>query len=146
MAINAIIQSVNNFLHPQFIAMPFNARLTADYFNSLSKSYLPTRLSIIVTEVKENFIAAEIKLSIKHFSTNGYIHGGLIVSLADTTAGYGCLAHLPEKGVNMTTLELKSNFVSSAKSGTIVCQATPTHLGKTTQLWDVVVSHQQTGR
>lgn len=126
--------------------MPFNTSLTLDHFNSFGKSCLPELLGINITAVKENFLSAEIEINQTHFAPNGYIHAGTIVSLADTLAGYGCIAHLPENGISFTTIELKSNFLSSAKSGIMICEARPLHLGKTTQLWDVVIKHKQTNK
>jgi len=41
----------------------------------------------------------------------------------------------------MTTIELKCNFLGSAAVGrTLFCEATLLHAGKTTQVWDAVVS------
>ncbi|MEX2149999.1 MAG: hypothetical protein WD793_07280 [Steroidobacteraceae bacterium] len=40
----------------------------------------------------------------------------------------------------------RSNFLGTAREGTIDCVANATHLGRTTQLWDAVVTHRQTGK
>lgn len=77
---------------------------------------------------------------------NGYLHAGAVVTLADTSAGYGCLASLPEGAIGFTTIELKSNHVGTARSGTIESVATAVHLGKTTQVWDAVVTHKESGK
>jgi len=74
------------------------------------------------------------------------LHAGSIVTLADTTCGYGCYANLPEGATGFTTIELKSNHLGTAREGTIVSRATPVHLGKTTQVWDAVVTHKETSR
>ena len=66
------------------------------------------------------------------------------IALADTACGYGCLAHLPAGADNFTTIELKSNFLGTARAGTIACVATPVHLGNATQVWDAVVSDRAT--
>jgi uncharacterized protein (TIGR00369 family) len=63
-----------------------------------------------------------------------------VVALADTAAGYGCLLSLPEGGTGFTTIELKTNFLRSAREGTITCEARLVHGGRTTQLWDATVS------
>jgi len=70
---------------------------------------------------------------------NGYLHAGSVVTLADTCAGYGCLANLPKNATGFTTLELKSNHLGTAREGIVECIATPVHLGKTTQVWDAIV-------
>lgn len=71
---------------------------------------------------------------------------GSIVALADTAAGYGCIASLPEGTAGFTTLELKSNHLGTAREGTLDCVAKAVHLGRTTQVWDAVVSHRETGK
>ena len=82
----------------------------------------------------------------KHIAPNGYLHAGTIVSLADTVAGYGCVASLPADATGFTTIELKSNHLATTLDGTIVAVATPLHRGKTTQVWDATVTHKESGR
>jgi len=77
---------------------------------------------------------------------NGYLHAGTIVTLADTCAGYGCILNLPPGATGFTTIELKSNHLGTAKEGTIVASAKPAHLGKTTQVWDTIVTHRDSGK
>ena len=42
-----------------------------------------------------------------------------LVTLADTSCGYGCVANLPAKASGFTTVELKSNHLGTALEGTI---------------------------
>ncbi len=77
---------------------------------------------------------------------NGFLHAATVVALADTSCGYGCVANLPANAKGFTTIELKSNHLGTAKDGTIECIATPVHVGKTTQVWDAVVSHRESGK
>ena len=67
------------------------------------------------------------------------------VGLADTAAGYGCVASLPEGAAGFTTIELKSNFLGTVREGRIVTVATNAHAGRTTQVWDAVVTNEATG-
>jgi 1,4-dihydroxy-2-naphthoyl-CoA hydrolase len=70
---------------------------------------------------------------------NGYLHAGAVVALADTACGYGCFASLPEGGAGFTTIELKTNFLGTAREGTLDCEALRVHGGRTTQVWDATV-------
>ena len=63
-----------------------------------------------------------------------------MVTLADTCCGYGTVRGLPQGASGFTTVELKSNFFGSAREGVIVCVARPLHQGRTTQVWDAVVT------
>lgn len=121
--------------------MPFHPNRNIDFFNQLSKGYLPEYLGIQIRKVEENLLEASFELQKHLFAPNGYVHAGSLVSLADTLAGYACVAHLPENAASFTTIELKSNFLGSAKEGEILAVATPEHLGKTSQVWDVLVSN-----
>jgi 1,4-dihydroxy-2-naphthoyl-CoA hydrolase len=54
--------------------------------------------------------------------------------------------NLPPGATGFTTIELKSNHLGTAKEGTIVGSAMPVHLGKTTQVWDTIVTHRDSGK
>ncbi len=102
--------------------------------------YLPGLLGIEFDGAEEGIVRAHINLEQKHFAPNGYVHAAAVIGLADTAAGYGCLLSLPEGGTGFTTIELKTNFLRSAREGTITCEARLVHGGRTTQLWDATVS------
>ena len=77
---------------------------------------------------------------------NGFLHAASVIAIADTAAGYGSIANLPTGASGFTTIELKSNHLGTALDGTIECVAKPVHLGKTTQVWDAVVTHRESGK
>jgi uncharacterized protein (TIGR00369 family) len=91
-------------------------------------------------------LAAELDVRPELLAPNGYLHAATVIALADTACGYGCLAHLPPDKALFTTIELKSNFLGTAREGTIACVARPAHLGGTTQVWDAVVTRKGDGR
>lgn len=77
---------------------------------------------------------------------NGFLHAGSVVTLADTCAGYGCVASLPAGASGFTTVELKSNHLGTAREGMVDCVARAVHLGRNTQVWDATVTHRDTGK
>jgi uncharacterized protein (TIGR00369 family) len=115
-------------------------------FNERGKGKLPAYLGIVFTQSERSALSAELELKEFHMAPNGFLHAGSVVTLADTTCGYGCFANLPDGATGFTTIELKCNHLGTAREGTIVSRATPVHLGKTTQVWDAVVTHKETGR
>jgi uncharacterized protein (TIGR00369 family) len=122
------------------------AKRTPERFNSAGARKLPGHLGIVITEVSESRVEGELPVVESVMAPNGYLHAGTIVTLADTVAGYGCVANLPAEATGFTTIELKSNHLGTARNGTIVGVATPVHLGKTTQVWDAAVTHKESGR
>src|SRR5881398_2261644 len=105
--------------------------LTPDHFNARGARYLPGHLGIVITHVAAGEVRAELPLQPQLLAPNGFLHAGSVVTLADTSAGYGCAASLPEGATGFTTIELKSNHLGTAREGTIECTAKAVHLGKT---------------
>ena len=120
--------------------------ITPEQFNQRGATHLPGHLGIVITQVTSTEIRAEMAVTPPLMAPNGFLHAGSVVTLADTCAGYGCVANLPEGAVGFTTVELKSNHLGTAREGTVDCRAQPVHLGKTTQVWDSVVTHRDTGK
>jgi 1,4-dihydroxy-2-naphthoyl-CoA hydrolase len=77
---------------------------------------------------------------------NGYLHAGSVVTLADTACGYGCRTSLPEGATGFTTIELKSNFLGTARDGVVECEAKLLHGGRSTQVWDALVRHRESAK
>jgi len=120
--------------------------VTVEQLNQRSVGHLPGHLGIVITGVGPKEIRAELQIGKALMAANGFLHAGSIVTLADTAAGYGCVAHLPAGASGFTTVELKSNHLGTARDGSIECRASAMHLGRTTQVWDAVVTHRETGR
>lgn len=115
---------------------------TAEGLNELSQGTLVDHLGIHVCGVGLAHASGELELGPEHLAPNDYLHAGTVIALADTIAGYGCLANLPEGAQGFTTIELKSNFLGTARAGVIRATATLRHGGRTTQVWDAEVSDE----
>ena len=126
--------------------MPLRPGFSVEHFRNRGDSTLPGLLGIRIVSLSEGMIEMELPLREAVLAPNGFLHAASIIGLADTASGYGCVAHLPEGATNFTTIELKSNFLGTAKTGTIACVARPAHLGRNTQVWDATVTHKDTGK
>lgn len=121
-------------------------RSSIESFNQIGAGKLPGLIGIVITRADPSEVAAELAIEQKHLAPNGFLHAGTVVTLADTCAGYGCVANLPAAATGFTTIELKSNHLGTAREGTILGSAKPAHLGKTTQVWDVAVTRKESGK
>ncbi|MDM7951052.1 PaaI family thioesterase [Hydrogenophaga sp.] len=119
---------------------------TPEEFNRLGQQHLPAHLGIVITRSDPDLLQAELQVRAELMAPNGFLHAGSVVTLADTLAGYGCVRNLPDGASGFTTVELKSNHLGTVREGTVVCEARPAHLGRTTQVWDATVSSRETGR
>jgi 1,4-dihydroxy-2-naphthoyl-CoA hydrolase len=134
-----VLGSVDHLLPSRAGVTQMTVTKTPEFFNQISGAHLPQHLGIVVTDVRQGALTAEFVVRPFLLAPNGFMHGGSVVSLADTCAGYGCIAHLPEGATGFTTIELKCNYLGTAREGTVECLATAVHIGKTTQVWDATV-------
>ena len=100
---------------------------------------LPGKFGLVVTRLEEQRLDAEVAIQPWMLAPNGYLHAASVLLLADTACGYACMAHLPEGAKNFTTIELKSNFLGTAREGTMRTECRAEHLGRTTQVWSATV-------
>ena len=120
--------------------------MDTQHFNRFGASSLPGHLGIVVVEMGEAGVKLAMPVAPTVMAPNGFLHAGAVVTLADTASGYGCVASLPEGATGFTTIELKSNHLGTARDGTIECTAKAVHRGRTTQVWDAVVTHRESGK
>ena len=78
-----------------------------------------------------------------HLSPTGFLHAASVVALADSASGFGCLNCLPAGASGFTTAELKANFLGTSREGGVRCTARLVHGGRTTQVWDAVVTREE---
>jgi len=103
----------------------------------------PGLIGVEIDSVEDGRVLGRMALDDRHMAPNGYLHAAAVIGLADTACGYGCILSLPEGGTGFTTIELKTNFLRTADSGTITCEAMLVHGGRTTQIWDAAVRDEQ---
>jgi len=115
------------------------ADITPASFQARQAETLPGRFGLVVTRLEEQRLDAEVAIQPWMLAPNGYLHAASVLLLADTAAGYACMAHLPEGAKNFTTIELKSNFLGTAREGTMRTECRAEHLGRTTQIWSATV-------
>ncbi len=114
--------------------------LTIEDLNARSPGSLLGLLGVEITRTEPGRAAGRLLVRPNLLAPNGYLHAASVVALADTCCGFGAVASLPEGARGFTTIELKSNFLGTALEGILECEATMTHGGRTTQVWDATVT------
>lgn len=120
--------------------------LTVKEINERGAGFLPGLLGIEVLEVGRGFLKSRLEVRPELLAPNGPLHAATVVALADTSCGWGTLANLPDGGESFATIELNSNFLGAAREGSIRCEATLAHGGRSTQIWDATVSEEGSGK
>ncbi|RAK63365.1 PaaI family thioesterase [Phenylobacterium kunshanense] len=116
-------------------------------FQERQRGTLPGELDIEWEEVANGRARGRFVAARKHMAANGFLHAASVVALVDSACGYGCVASLPEGASGFTTIEIKANYLGTAKEGeTVACEARLLHGGRMTQVWDAEAVNETTGK
>jgi uncharacterized protein (TIGR00369 family) len=114
--------------------------------NEFGRDKVPGLFGIEITRVESDGTEGRLTVTEPLIAGTGYLFAPVVVSLADILCAFGMRHHIPA-GSSFTTVELKTNFLSSARVGEeVVGLARPAHVGRTTLVWDAVVTNSTTGR
>jgi uncharacterized protein (TIGR00369 family) len=119
--------------------MQLRPKMTAEEFNAVGDGHLPGLFGLRTVSIAAGELIMQLEIQPQFLAPNGFLHAASVIALADTACGYACAAHLPEGAKNFTTIELKTNFMGTTRSGTLEAAARAAHLGRTTQVWDATV-------
>lgn len=125
---------------------PTSEKANIQFWAERSQGRLPGLIGVQLTDVGDGFAEARLDIRPELWAPNGFLHAATVIALADTLCGFGCSTNLPEGASGFTTIEVKSNFLGTATEGSISARATMVHGGRTTQVWDAPVIHDQTGK
>jgi len=115
------------------------ADIQPEHFHQRQVGTLPDHYGLRVTEIAEGRMQMQMELQPWMMAPNGFLHAASVIVLADSCAGYATVAHLPEGAKGFTTIELKSNFLGTAKTGVLRTECVAEHLGRTTHVWSAAV-------
>jgi uncharacterized protein (TIGR00369 family) len=108
--------------------------------------HFPTMFGLEVLEVEVDRVRGHVPVTEHLIAGTGVLWAPVVVALADAMCAAGTGANLPADA-SFTTVELKTNFLGTARPGeTVVAEAVPAHIGRSTHVWDVTVTNEATGR
>lgn len=120
--------------------------MTDNRFNPPNGGLVP-HIGITLVGEGDGWLEARMEIEQHHLRSGATaLHAASIVALADSVCGFAAGNSLPEGAKGYTTVELESNFVGTVNSGALLARSTVAHLGRSTQVWDSVVTHEQTGQ
>jgi 1,4-dihydroxy-2-naphthoyl-CoA hydrolase len=88
-------------------------------------------LGIEVVTNRPDEVRARVAWRPERCTTAGVLHGGVIMSLADTTGASCAFQNLPEDAAGTTTIESKTNFLRAVRDGYAEAVSRPLHAGRT---------------
>jgi uncharacterized protein (TIGR00369 family) len=107
----------------------------------------PGMVGVEVLTCEPEEVTGRLDVTDELVAGTGYLWAPVVVTLADWLCACGTGPNLPPTATSFTTVEFKSNFLGSVKAGgAIHGRARPAHVGRTTQVWDVDVTNEATGK
>jgi 1,4-dihydroxy-2-naphthoyl-CoA hydrolase len=88
-------------------------------------------LGVEVITTRPDEVRARVEWRPERCTTGGVLHGGVIMSLADTTGATCAFQNLPEDAAGTTTIESKTNFLRAVRNGYAEAVSRPLHAGRT---------------
>jgi 1,4-dihydroxy-2-naphthoyl-CoA hydrolase len=117
--------------------------VTIQDLNKLSKGTMAEHLEIEFTEIGSDFIVAKMPVTEKVKQPMGLLHGGASVVLAETLGSVAAYCVIDLEKQHAVGLEINANHIRSVTKGFVFGKATPLHIGKTTQIWEIKITNEQ---
>lgn len=100
-------------------------------------------LGIRITRHDPDLVEGELEVRDDLCTAGEILHGGALMSFADTLGGVATFLSLPADAKGTTTLESKTNFFRGTTRGsTIIGRTTPLHRGRTTHVWQTRIESE----
>ncbi len=118
-----------------------------DQMNEFARPKHPGMVGVEVLTCEPEEVTGRLDVTDALVAGTGYLWAPVVVTLADWLCACGTGPNLPPAATSFTTIEFKSNFLGSVQAGgAIRGRARPAHIGRTTQVWDVDVTNEATGK
>ncbi len=114
-----------------------------DLFPGTQKETLLTTLGIEVVEATKERVVGRMPVGPRTHQPFGLLHGGASVALAETVATTGALMNVDFAKQAMVGIEINANHMRGKRDGIVTATATPVHVGRNTQVWEVRITDEE---
>ncbi|UQX88567.1 PaaI family thioesterase [Jatrophihabitans telluris] len=94
-------------------------------------------VGVIYTELTPERVVAALAVTPERTTIGGGLHGGALMTLADSAAAALATLNLPQGAAGTVTIDSATHFLGAARSGTVTAAARLLHSGRTTIVAEV---------
>ncbi|MDR3503451.1 MAG: hotdog fold thioesterase [Legionella sp.] len=116
--------------------------VSLERLNEFGKNTMSEFLGIQFIEIGDNFLKATMPVTERTKQPLGLLHGGANVALAETIASTAANGVVDLQRYYCVGLEINANHLRAVKEGIVTAVTTPIHIGKTTQVWEVIICNE----
>ncbi|UYZ63544.1 hotdog fold thioesterase [Hymenobacter weizhouensis] len=107
---------------------------------------LADALGIELTALTDEYLEGRMPVDGRTHQPMGLLHGGASVALAETLGSIAAATRLPDPARQACVgLEINANHLKGVRDGYVIGRATALHVGRSTQVWEIRITHEQTG-
>ncbi|WP_211828184.1 hotdog fold thioesterase [Kistimonas asteriae] len=115
---------------------------TLEGLNKGMKNTLCEHLQMQVTEVGDDYMVGTMPVDARTTQPMGLLHGGASVALAETLGSLAANMAVDQASY-CVGLDINANHIRSMKSGLVTAKASATHIGRSTQVWEITLQDEE---
>lgn len=91
-------------------------------------------------------VTAHLDVDDRHHQPFGLVNGGVWCTVVETVASIGAALHAAARGEVVVGVSNATDFLRAHRDGRVLVEGTPVHVGRTQQLWQVVLTRADDGK
>jgi 1,4-dihydroxy-2-naphthoyl-CoA hydrolase len=119
------------------------SEISLNALNQRNKNTMSDWLGIELCEFGSDFLIAKMPVDHRTVQPLGVVNGGAFCALAETVGSMAANLCLDRSKQVALGLDINANHVRSANKGFVYGKATPFHIGKTTQVWEIKITDEE---
>ena len=116
--------------------------ITLEKINHWRQNTMVEHLGIELTELGPDYLCGKMPVDHRTHQPMGLLHGGASVALAETLGSIAAQLQVDQSKFACVGLEINANHIKGVRSGFVYGKATPVHLGRSTQVWEIKITNE----
>lgn len=115
---------------------------TPQQLNERGQGTMLSHLGIEFLEINEDSLKARMPVDKRTIQPAGILHGGASATLAESLGSVAASLCIDRAKKVCVGMEINANHIRPVSSGWVTGVATPVHVGKTTQIWQIRIEDE----
>ncbi len=124
----------------------FTEAITPEQVNEsqIVEGQMARHLGIEITEIGPDYMVARMPVDHRTIQRIGILHGGASLALAETVGSIAASYCVDRNRFYIVGQEINGNHLRTVRNGEgyVYATATPVHLGRSTQVWDIRIRNE----
>jgi len=123
--------------------MPAGNQAILERVRAQATQSLADTLGMKIVELTPQRVVATMPVDDRTRQPFGLLHGGASVALAETVASLGGAMNVDLEQFSVVGVEINANHLRAKREGIVTGTATPIHVGRSTQVWEIRIVDEQ---